>query len=106
MEKYLRKRRAALRRLYICSAFIWTGVFMALISVTDVSMSYGGEPLQNVSLQLQRGQKAALVGPNRAGKTTLLKIIAGELEPETGSVIRGRDMAVGYLPQEPRLPRA
>jgi ATP-binding cassette subfamily F protein 3 len=92
---------------YIFAAlFIWTGVFMALISVTDVSMSYGGEPLlKNVSLQLQRGQKAALVGPNGAGKTTLLKIIAGELEPETGSVIRGRDMAVGYLPQEPRLPK-
>jgi len=66
-----------------------------------VSVSFGGQPvLTNLSLQLQRGEKAGLIGPNGSGKTTLLRIISGELEPDSGTVSLARGTTVGYLPQE------
>ncbi|WP_130836845.1 ribosomal protection-like ABC-F family protein [Lachnoclostridium sp. Marseille-P6806] len=55
--------------------------------------------LQDVSFQLEKGEKAAIIGINGAGKTTLLKILLGELEPDSGTVSRVRDLSVGYLAQ-------
>jgi ATPase subunit of ABC transporter with duplicated ATPase domains len=56
--------------------------------------------LERASFQIAAGDKIGLVGRNGAGKTTLTKILAGEAQPATGTVLRGGP--VGYLPQDPR----
>jgi macrolide transport system ATP-binding/permease protein len=70
------------------------------LSVSHLSISYGvGRVLNNVSFVLGEGQRAGLVGANGVGKSTLLKIIAGEVAPDAGSVILPQGAEVGYLPQ-------
>ena len=74
---------------------------MALLSMRDVSVGFGGAlVLENISLQIERGERLGLVGRNGVGKSTLLKIIAGELEPDAGTVIRERGLQVAYLVQD------
>lgn len=83
-----------------------------VIEVEDVSFSYGGPPvLEHVSLTVPRGEFLGLVGPNGGGKSTLLKVILGLLEPSAGEVwllgqrpVQGR-RAVGYVPQYASFPR-
>ncbi|MGB4213467.1 MAG: ABC-F family ATP-binding cassette domain-containing protein [Dethiobacteria bacterium] len=75
---------------------------MSLLILSEIGKSFGAqEVLENISLQLQAGDKAGLIGPNGAGKSTLLQIIAGLLEPDSGTVSLARGTRVGYLPQEP-----
>jgi energy-coupling factor transporter ATP-binding protein EcfA2 len=72
-----------------------------VVRVDGVSFAYAGGPpvLVDESLELRRGEIAALVGPNGSGKTTLAKVAAGLLVPASGEVTRyGRS---GYLPQDP-----
>lgn len=61
---------------------------MGHIDVSDLAYALpDGRPLlHDVSFRVGRGAKAALVGPNGGGKTTLLRLIAGELEPSEGTV--------------------
>ena len=74
---------------------------MALLNMRDVSVGFGGAlVLEGISLHIERGERLGLVGRNGVGKSTLLKIIAGELEPDTGTVIRERGLQVAYLVQE------
>ena len=74
---------------------------MALLSMRDVSIGFGGHPvLENIDLQIERGERLGLVGRNGAGKSTLLKLIAGELEPDAGVTVRERGVHVAYLSQE------
>ena len=74
---------------------------MALLSLRDVSLGFGGHPiLENINLQIERGERLGLVGRNGAGKSTLLKLIVGELEPENGDIVRERGVRVAYLSQE------
>ncbi len=77
---------------------------MPVLSIRDVSKAYGARPLvDRGTFTLRRGEKAALLGPNGTGKSTLLKILAG-LEPaDTGTIDRRRDATILYLPQEPEL---
>jgi energy-coupling factor transport system ATP-binding protein len=57
-------------------------------SVDDISFAYDQPVLENVSLELGRGEVVALTGPNGSGKTTLAKLVAGLLEPDTGRIVR------------------
>jgi ATP-binding cassette, subfamily F, member 3 len=57
--------------------------------------------LRNVSFYLGESDRVGLVGPNGEGKTTLLKLIGGMLEPTSGHVHRAKGLRIGYLPQEP-----
>ena len=68
----------------------------------DVSLSFGARTvLSGVGLLVTPGSRIGVVGPNGVGKSTLLRILAGEVVPETGSVTRTPPTAtVGYLPQE------
>jgi len=73
-----------------------------LLSASEVSRRFGSRSaLEPCSLGLAAGETMALVGPNGAGKTTLLSILAGALDPSTGSVERA--VAVGWAPQRPAL---
>jgi len=56
--------------------------------------------LKDVSFTLTRGEKLAVVGPNGIGKTTLCKILAGQLEPDRGKVTFGHQVTVGCMPQQ------
>jgi macrolide transport system ATP-binding/permease protein len=70
------------------------------LSVNDISKSYGThQVLNNVSLTLGAGQRIGLVGANGVGKSTLLKIIMGEIEADTGEMLLSNGMQIGYLAQ-------
>jgi ATPase subunit of ABC transporter with duplicated ATPase domains len=56
--------------------------------------------LKDVSLNIQRGQRLALIGNNGSGKTTLIKLILGQLSPDSGELIIGNGVQIGYLSQE------
>ena len=72
-----------------------------VLSVSNLSKSYGLlAVLKKITFSLNRGERAALVGHNGCGKTTLLNIIAGEESPDAGSVsFTPADLRVGYLHQ-------
>ena len=74
-----------------------------LISFRDVALGYGRVPvLESLMLEVHRGDFLALVGPNGCGKSTILKGMAGILEPLRGSIRRradGRPIRFGYVPQ-------
>ncbi len=72
---------------------------MSLLSASGVSISYGAlVVLRQVDLAVAAGDRVAVVGPNGVGKSTLLKVLAGELVPEAGQVAAAG--TVGHLPQE------
>ena len=74
---------------------------VCMLTIRDLKMSYGGRVLfEGASLQVNYGDKVALVGPNGAGKSTLFSIILGEEQPVEGTVERDAWTMVGYLPQE------
>lgn len=66
----------------------------------QVSFCYGQQQLiDKLDLKIMRGDKIALIGPNGVGKSTLLKIILGELKPDSGKVTTGTNLAVAYFDQ-------
>lgn len=72
-----------------------------MLQLTNLSLSFGGQDLfRNLNWHLRKEDRVGLVGPNGAGKTTLFRIITGYIEPDTGSLQRGREVTIGYLPQE------
>jgi len=73
----------------------------ALLSANELTLSYGSQHLlSGVTLAVAPGEKVGLVGRNGCGKTSLLKILAGTQEPDSGEVSRRRGLRAGYLPQE------
>ncbi|MCB9495288.1 MAG: ATP-binding cassette domain-containing protein [Fibrobacteria bacterium] len=79
---------------------------MALISFRDVSFRMLGVPLlDGVRFSLERGERVCLTGRNGTGKSTTMRLIIGEHEPDSGEIIRDAQTRVGYLPQDiPDLP--
>src|SRR5882672_2679972 len=66
-----------------------------MISVSNVSMRYGAKILfEEVATAFTPGKRYGLTGPNGSGKTTFMKLLAGELEPQKGSVVRPRKLSV------------
>ena len=73
---------------------------MSILAAEDLSKSFGAQDVfAGVSLQVARGDRIALVGPNGHGKTTLLRILAAQEQPDTGVVSRMKGLTLGYLPQ-------
>ena len=74
---------------------------MALVSLHQVHLSYGHPPLlDGVALQVDRGERVALVGRNGSGKSTLMKLIAGDVPPDSGEIARAQGLRVTRLGQE------
>ena len=73
----------------------------SLLSASELRLSYGRQVLlDGVSLTVAPGEKVGLVGRNGCGKTSLLRILAGEDQPDAGEISRRRSLRAGYLPQE------
>jgi ATPase subunit of ABC transporter with duplicated ATPase domains len=71
------------------------------IAATGLRKAYGGKPvLDDVGFTIGRGEKVAVIGPNGVGKSTLLKLLAGRLEPDTGQVKPGYEARLGYFAQD------
>ena len=74
---------------------------MALLAVRNLSLKFGGPALfENVNFQVDAGERVCLIGRNGAGKSSLLKIIAGKLEPDAGEIAVARGSRVAFLAQE------
>ena len=72
-----------------------------MITLSEISKAYGSKTLfTEATIQLNRGDRVGLVGPNGAGKTTLFNMILGHESPDSGEIIRERNIRVGHLPQE------
>ncbi|MCB9664360.1 MAG: ABC-F family ATP-binding cassette domain-containing protein [Alphaproteobacteria bacterium] len=72
-----------------------------VLTVEDLEKAYGDKQvLQGVSLEVLRGDRLAIIGPNGVGKSTLLKIATGHLEADAGTSTWGHEAHVGYVPQD------
>ena len=75
---------------------------MLLYSAVGISKSYSEKPLlSDVSLYINEGDRIGIVGINGTGKSTFLKILAGEETPDSGTVTKADTLRIGYLPQNP-----
>ena len=76
----------------------------AVIDADRVSKSYGDRTIvHDFSLRIQRGDRIGIVGPNGVGKTTLLKLLTGELAPDTGKVDRAKTLSGIVIDQQRKL---
>jgi len=72
-----------------------------MLNVHDLSVSFGGDTLfEGISFRLNPGDRVGLIGKNGAGKSTMLRLIAGESTPEGGTISRDKGISVGYLKQD------
>ncbi len=72
-----------------------------MISLNSITKEYPGKVLfKDVSLRIGDNERVSIVGSNGTGKSTLMKIITGEMEPDSGEIAQSRSNTVGYLPQE------
>src|SRR6266496_3697799 len=73
----------------------------AMLTVSQLSKSFAGRALfDDVSLQVNRGDRIGLVGPNGAGKSTLFSLLLGDVSPDKGTIAIEKNAAIGFLPQE------
>ena len=73
-----------------------------ILEFVSVSKRFGqGEPLiRNFSMILRRGERFGIIGPNGCGKSTMLRLLGGLLEPDSGTIVRGKHTALAYFDQE------
>jgi ATP-binding cassette subfamily F protein uup len=71
-----------------------------VIEAEHISKAYDGRPIfTDLSIKIARGDRIALVGPNGAGKTTLIKVLTGQIEPDSGTVKLGTNLEIASLDQ-------
>ncbi len=73
---------------------------MALVSVSEVNHSFGGPLIfDNITLHIERGERVCLLGRNGAGKTSLMRLLDGDLQPDDGAIARQQGMRIARLAQ-------
>jgi ATP-binding cassette subfamily F protein uup len=76
----------------------------AVIEAEQVTKCFGDRPIiRDFTLRVQRGDRIGIVGPNGAGKTTLLKLLTGEIEADSGTVVRARTLSGIVIDQQRKL---
>ncbi len=89
------------RNCAFCNSPIIYERVVSMIAVNNVSKNYGRKILfENISLNINQGEKIGLVGPNGAGKSTFFQLLLGALEPSSGFLQINKGTRIGYLPQE------
>ena len=79
---------------------------MNIINIEHISKIFGEKVIfEDASFGIQQGDKIGIVGINGTGKSTLLRMIAGEEEPDEGQIIRQNGLKIAYLPQNPHFPK-
>ncbi len=74
---------------------------MALVTMQDIQITFGAEMvLDRMNLQLHSGEKVGMVGANGSGKSTILKLIVGDIKPDMGEITKTKGLRIGYLAQE------
>jgi ATP-binding cassette subfamily F protein uup len=74
---------------------------MSLVSLHAIRLAFGGPLiLEDVSLDIQKGQRICCLGRNGVGKSTLMKMIAGEIAPDAGEMVTMPGVRIAYLPQD------
>ena len=74
---------------------------MALLSLRDIRVAFGGPPLlEGASLRIEPGERICLLGRNGTGKSTLLRVVNGEIAPDEGEIVRQQGVKVALVPQE------
>ena len=74
-----------------------------VVTVAGLSKSFDGQcVLKDINFEVSRGEKVAIIGPNGVGKTTLIRCLVGDLQPDAGTVKWGTGMTWGYYPQDYR----
>ncbi|MCM4158422.1 ATP-binding cassette domain-containing protein [Antarcticibacterium flavum] len=72
-----------------------------MLNIHNLSISFGGETLfDEITFRLGAGDRVGLIGKNGAGKSTMLKILAGEQEPDTGQIAKDKELKIGFLKQD------
>ena len=72
-----------------------------MLNIHNLSVSFGGEYLfEEITFRLGAGDRIGLIGKNGAGKSTMLKILSGEIEPDTGQIAADKDLKIGFLKQD------
>jgi ATP-binding cassette subfamily F protein uup len=72
-----------------------------VLEAEDVSKGYGGTPvIKDASVRVMRGDRVGLIGPNGSGKTTMLRLLIGELAPDAGEVRQGANVQIAYYDQQ------
>jgi ATP-binding cassette subfamily F protein uup len=72
-----------------------------VFEAVDMSMSFGGAPvIADFSVRIMRGDRIGIIGPNGCGKSTLIKLLVGDLEPTAGIIKRGTNLQVAYFDQQ------
>src|SRR5512136_2299288 len=75
-----------------------------LFRIEEVHKSFGGhDVLRGITLQVNPGDKAGLVGRNGAGKSTIFRLITGYEEPDDGQIVLLKNLRIGLLEQQPLL---
>ena len=74
---------------------------MALINLRNATIAFGGPPiLADISLRIERHERVCLYGRNGEGKSTLLKMLNGEIAPDSGELARANGLRTAYLSQD------
>ena len=77
---------------------------MPLLTTSSIGITYGVDIIfSNINVEINERARIGIVGPNGGGKTSLLEILTGGLDPSAGSVKLARGMRVGYVPQAPEM---